>query len=75
MKCIAVLCLGLVAACGGHREADVNNAKQPRQEVTPADESGFVVYRGIQMIEGWPEQIEAAQKVTHYLIGGERLNR
>lgn len=36
----------------------------------------FVTYRGVVMIEDWPEKIEAAQKQTHVRIGSvshERL--
>lgn len=33
-------------------------------------EQKFIIYNGIRMIEGWPEQIEASQTVLEYKIGG-----
>jgi hypothetical protein len=35
----------------------------------------FVIYRGTQMIEGWPDKITEAQNITHYDIGGEDFER
>ncbi|HQZ66253.1 MAG TPA: hypothetical protein PLY87_14290 [Planctomycetaceae bacterium] len=35
----------------------------------------MVTYNGIEVAEGWPEQIEAAQKVTTFIIDGEVYNR
>ena len=29
-----------------------------------------VVYNGVEMVEGWPERIEEAQKLFEYSIGG-----
>ena len=34
-----------------------------------------VCYRGIDMVEGWPEQIRAAQEQTHYRVGGQDFAR
>jgi len=34
-----------------------------------------VVYNGVEMIEGWPEKIEAAQEHTTYSIGGKEYPR
>jgi hypothetical protein len=31
----------------------------------------FVEYRGVRMVEGWPEKIVAAQTVRHVVIDGE----
>jgi hypothetical protein len=31
----------------------------------------FVVYRDMVMVEGWPEQIRAAQNTRNYLIGNK----
>jgi hypothetical protein len=33
-------------------------------------QKGFVIHRGVRMIEGWPEKIREAQTITHYNIGG-----
>jgi hypothetical protein len=33
-------------------------------------EKEFVVYNGVRMIKGWPEEIQAAQSQTFYCIGG-----
>jgi len=38
-------------------------------------EKRFVSRKGVRMIEGWPEKIEAAQTVTTYLIAGVQLQR
>lgn len=38
-------------------------------------EKKFVDYNGRQVIQGWPEKIEAAQSETHYLIGGQSCRR
>ena len=35
----------------------------------------FVEYRGVKMIEGWPERIVEAQSETTYLIKGEKFSR
>ncbi len=35
----------------------------------------FVVYRGIQMAEGWPEKIREAQTQTTLVIGGQTFQR
>lgn len=35
----------------------------------------FVEYRGVKMIEGWPERIVEAQSQTTYLIKGEEFSR
>jgi hypothetical protein len=38
-----------------------------------ADE--FVIYNGCRMIKGWPERIEAAQRISAYLIAGRPVPR
>lgn len=38
-------------------------------------ETRFVTYRGVRMVEGWPERIRRAQTLTHYRIDGERRRR
>jgi hypothetical protein len=38
-------------------------------------EKEFVEYNGTQVIEGWPEKIEAAQVETTYVIGGMEYQR
>lgn len=38
-------------------------------------EKRFVEYRGVRMIEGWPEQIRAAQNITQVSIEGVSLAR
>jgi hypothetical protein len=35
----------------------------------------FVVYNGTTMMAGWPEQIEAAQRITTLSIGGKEVAR
>jgi hypothetical protein len=35
----------------------------------------FVIFRGNQVIEGWPEKILEAQTITNYDIGGEFFDR
>ena len=35
----------------------------------------LIVYNGIEMVEGWPERIEEAQKLLEYSIGGVRYAR
>lgn len=38
-------------------------------------EKGFVMYRGVRMIEGWPERIQEAQKELTYLIKEKTYKR
>jgi len=38
-------------------------------------ERRFVEYRGVRMVEGWPERIQAAQRVTHLSIEGTSYPR
>lgn len=38
-------------------------------------EKRFVNFRGKQVVEGWPEKLEAAQKSRHFLIDGKSLPR
>ena len=40
-----------------------------------ADGKSFVTYRGQRMIEGWPEQIQAAQLVGHIALRDATLPR
>jgi hypothetical protein len=39
------------------------------------DAKRFVEYRGIRMIEGWPERIQAAQAMPRVLIRGQLYDR
>ena len=39
------------------------------------DGSGFVEYRGVRMIQGWPAQIQAAQAIRSVEIGGVEFAR
>lgn len=39
------------------------------------EERKFTTYRGVEMIEGWPERIRAAQVDTHVNVEGRRLAR
>jgi hypothetical protein len=35
----------------------------------------FVTFNGVEMMEGWPERIQAAQKIGAYSIGGKQVDR
>jgi hypothetical protein len=35
----------------------------------------YVTYNGVQVSEGWPEKIKAAQEITTYTIGGKAYPR
>jgi hypothetical protein len=34
-----------------------------------------IIYRGVPMIEGWPQRIEDAQRVTSYTMQGQTIPR
>jgi hypothetical protein len=34
-----------------------------------------VLFRGVPMIEGWPEKIEAAQNIPFYTLNGRAVSR
>ena len=34
-----------------------------------------ILYRGVPMIEGWPEKIQAAQNVLSYTLNGKSVPR
>ena len=34
-----------------------------------------ILYRGVRMIEGWPEKIQAAQNVLSYTLNGKAIAR
>lgn len=34
-----------------------------------------IIYNGVRVIKGWPEQVEAAQKITTVRIGGVAFSR
>ena len=34
-----------------------------------------ILYRGVPMIEGWPEKIQAAQQVVSYTLNGKPIAR
>ena len=38
-------------------------------------ERKFITYRGVQMVEGWPERIQEAQRTRGLLIEGARFAR
>ena len=38
-------------------------------------ENRFVEYRGVRMIEGWPERIREAQTITRLVANGVRFER
>ena len=38
-------------------------------------EKKYVTHNGIEMIEGWPDQIREAQEIETYSIGGKLLGR
>ncbi len=38
-------------------------------------DSEFIIYNGLKVSRDWPAQIEAAQRVTEYLIGGKTFAR
>jgi hypothetical protein len=38
-------------------------------------ETKKVFYRGVSIIEGWPEKIEAAQRIVSYTLAGQMLSR
>lgn len=38
-------------------------------------EEDFVIYNGVSMPSGWPEQIEAAQRLMVYVLGGRTYTR
>jgi hypothetical protein len=38
-------------------------------------ESKRILYRGVPMIEGWPEKIQAAQLVPSYMLNGKAVAR
>jgi hypothetical protein len=38
-------------------------------------ESKRILYRGVPMIEGWPEKIKAAQQVVSYMLDGKPVPR
>jgi hypothetical protein len=35
----------------------------------------FVEYRGVRMIEGWPERIQQAQLQTHLTLSGQSMGQ
>lgn len=39
------------------------------------DERRHILFRGVPMIEGWPEKIFAAQQVTSYTLAGRAVRR
>ena len=34
-----------------------------------------ILYRGVPMIEGWPEKIQAAQSILSYTLNGKSISR
>lgn len=41
----------------------------------PVTEAKRILYRGVPMIEGWPEKIQAAQQVASYTLNGKAIPR
>jgi len=39
------------------------------------NESGYILHRGVRMIEGWPKKIQAAQNVSSYTLNGRPVPR
>jgi hypothetical protein len=39
------------------------------------NEPSRVLYRGVQMIEGWPDKIQASQKILTYTLYGKSVSR
>jgi hypothetical protein len=39
------------------------------------DEAKRILYRGVPMVEGWPEKIQAAQIVVSYTLDGQTVPR
>jgi hypothetical protein len=34
-----------------------------------------ILYRGVPMMEGWPEKIQAAQQIVSYTLSGKQFPR
>lgn len=43
--------------------------------MTPQSSRKFIEWRGVQMIEGWPERIQAAQLVRSYALADGAYDR
>ena len=41
----------------------------------PVTQPKRILYRGVPMIEGWPEKIQAAQQVVAYTLNGKAIPR
>lgn len=39
------------------------------------DQRGMVTFRGVSMIEGWPEKIREAQEIHSCTVNGEQMSR
>jgi hypothetical protein len=46
-----------------------------RMQESTVSEPRRILYRGIPMIEGWPEKIEAAQELRSYNLSGRTIPR
>ena len=55
--------------------ASRSKRKRRTQRTEDPSRHRFVVYRGIRMIEGWPERIQAAQRVRQVMINGVSFKR
>jgi hypothetical protein len=43
--------------------------------IAPMNERKRILYRGVPMIEGWPDKIQAAQNVLSYTLNGKSSHR
>ncbi len=66
----AVAALLIVATIFLSRSQSKENHTNPG-----ATEKKYVIYQGVRMVEGWPGQIEKAQKKHSYSIAGKTYSR
>lgn len=43
--------------------------------MAPVNEPKRILHRGVPMIEGWPERIQAAQRMSSWTLSGKSLPR
>lgn len=51
-----------------------SQSEEPQIKPEPTEKK-YVTYHGVSMVEGWPEQIEKAQKKQSYSIAGKTYSR
>jgi hypothetical protein len=44
-------------------------------QVMTKDDTKYVIYNGVRVVEGWPKEIEAAQQITTYTLNGKEFMR